>query len=171
MTERLFFAIWPGEQQRSELTGFQQELTNHPGRLVQPEDFHITLVFLGDLVRERRVRAEAAAGLVRAVPFKLSLDRFGCFPRTRVLWCGTSGRSQPLLDLLQSLNGGLRGCAFRPERRRFTPHVTLMRNARPLPARDLKHPIEWPVSRFALVTARSGERPRYRVVREWSLGS
>ena len=69
------------------------------------------------------------------------------------------------------MNRGLLGCGFVPERRQFAPHVTLVRKARSLPACALKQPIDWSVAAFALVIARPGERPRYRVVREWSLGS
>jgi hypothetical protein len=47
--------------------------------------------------------------------------------------------------------------------------VTLARDARTLPVRQLESPIRWPVSDFALVVARSGERPRYRVLRRWGL--
>lgn len=170
MTERLFFALWPGERQRGALTRVQQdELPDHRGRRTHPEDLHITLVFLGDLDPQRRACAEEAADRVRAAPFSLSLNRFGCFPRARVLWCGASERPQSLLDLLHALNSGLLGCGFRPERRPFEPHVTLARKARPLPTRELEHPVAWPVSDFALVIAKPGERPRYRVERTWSL--
>ena len=149
----------------------QRELPNHRGRLVHPEDFHITLVFLGDLDADRRVCAEEAADRVRAAPFTLTLDRYGCFPRVRVLWCGASERPLEPLALLHALNGGLLGCGFSPERRPFAPHVTLVRKARPLPARALAAPIDWPLSAFALVIARPGQRPRYGVVREWPLVS
>jgi 2'-5' RNA ligase len=169
VTERLFFALWPGERQRTELTEVQRDLPVRGGRSVHPEDLHITLVFLGDLHAQRRACAEEVADLMYAAPFSLSLDRVGCFPRARVLWCGASQRPQSLLDLLHALNGGLLGCGFRPERRPFEPHVTLAREARPLPARDLEHAITWPVSEFALVIARPGERPRYRVERRWPL--
>jgi 2'-5' RNA ligase len=47
--------------------------------------------------------------------------------------------------------------------------VTLARKARPLPARVLEPPVIWPVSEFALVIARPGERPRYQVERRWPL--
>jgi 2'-5' RNA ligase len=151
------------------LTEVQRDLPVQGGRRVHPEDLHITLVFLGDLDARRRAGAEKAADLAHAVPFSLSLDRVGCFPRARVLWCGASQRPQSLLDLLHTLNGALLGCGFRPERRPFEPHVTLARKARPLPARDLEHPIAWPVSEFALVIARPGDRPRYRVERRWPL--
>jgi 2'-5' RNA ligase len=169
VTERLFFALWPGESQRSALASVQRELAKSPGRLVHPDDLHITIVFLGDLEADRRICAEEAADQVRAVPFALTLDRLGCFPRARILWCGASQRPRPLLDLLQCLNDGLSGCGFLPERRRFAPHVTLARKARSVPSMELARPIDWPVSEFALVIARPGERPRYRVVRKWPL--
>ena len=171
MTDRLFFALWPGEVQRAALAKTQMGLRSHRGRLAHAQDLHITLVFLGDLDVDRRASAEQAAGRVRAAPFRLTLDRFGCFPRAGILWCGASERPQSLLSLLGSLDGNLLDCGFRPERRPFVPHVTLVRKARPAPARELTPPIDWPVSAFALAIARPGERPRYRVVREWPLAS
>jgi len=169
VTERLFFALWPGERQRTALAGVQRDLPDHGGRETHPEDLHLTLVFLGDLDAERRACAEEVADSVRGVPFALNLDRCGCFPRARVLWCGASAWPRPLLDLVHALDSGLRGCGFRPERRAFTPHVTLARKARPLPARGIEPPVVWPISAFALVIARPGECPRYRVEHSWSL--
>jgi len=171
VTERFFFALWPDEEQRSALAKFQRALPGHQGRLVHPDEYHITLVFLGDIEARSRARAEEVANLVRTSSFQLTLDRFGCFPRAGILWCGASGRPRPLLDLLDALKRGLTDCGFRPERRRFAPHVTLARKARRLQARELVDPIAWPVSKFSLVFSRSDERPRYRVVRSWPLVS
>lgn len=169
MVERLFFALWPGEWQRTVLTRVQGELPNHQGRKTHPQDLHLTLVFLGDLDAERRACAEGVADQVRATTFILNLDRLGCFPRTRILWCGASERPQSLLDLVHVLNDGLADCGFYPERRAFMPHVTLARKSQPLPARGIEPPIVWPVSEFALMIARTGECPRYRVERNWPL--
>jgi len=169
VTERLFFALWPDERQRTALAEVQRDLPDHGGRETHPEELHLTLVFLGDPDAERRACAEEVADLVRGAPFVLNLDRCGCFPRALVLWCGASAWPQPLLDLVHTLDGGLRGCGFRPERWAFAPHVTLARKARPLPAREIEPPVVWPVSAFALVIARPGEYPRYRVERSWSL--
>lgn len=99
----------------------------------------------------------------------MKLDRLGGFPRAWILWCGASERLRSLLDLVQALNDGLAGCGFRPERRTFRPHVALARKARPLPTQGVKPPVVWPVSGFALVIARLGECPRYRVERSCSL--
>lgn len=169
MTERLFLALWPGERQRTALARVGKDLPDHGGRATHAEDLHLTLVFLGDSDAERRACAEKVADLVRGAPFVLKLDRYGCFPRARVLWCGASAWPQSLPDLVHALNDGLQGCGFGPERRPFVPHVTLARRARPLPARDIDPPIVWPVTAFALVIARPGECPRYWVQRTWSL--
>jgi 2'-5' RNA ligase len=169
VTDRLFFALWPGVRQREALVRIQRELPSQRCRPTHPEDFHITLVFLGDVDANRRCCAEEAADRVCGAPFSLKLDSFGCFPRTGVLWCGASESPRPLLDLLQGLNSGLLDCGFRPERRPFKPHVTLARKARPLRQRALEQAVSWPASEFALVIARPGERPRYRVERRWPL--
>lgn len=187
MTERLFFALWPGAGQRAALADVLRRLP-HQGRATHPEDLHLTLVFLGELDPPARACAEAVAGRVRAARFTLVLDHLGAFPRARVLWCGASRRPQPLLDLVRSLAEGLGACGFRPERRPFAPHVTLARQARPpahwtpgrwvAPGGDgpaegagpfLDHPVDWPVSEFVLVVSLPGEHPKYRVESRWPL--
>lgn len=168
MTERLFFALWPGEEQRSALARLQRDSLRH-GRETHPEDLHVTLVFLGDVIPEQRACAEAAADRVKGQPFRLVLDRIGSFPRARVVWCGASEHPQGLMDLVGALNRELLGCGFRPERRPYTAHVTLARNARPVEARALDRPIDWEVAEVVLVMTGTGPPPRYRIVRRWSL--
>jgi len=169
VTERLFFALWPSKKQRTALTRVQEALPDQRDRRIHPQDFHLTLVFLGDLDAERRSCAETVAGWIRRSPFVLKLDRLGCFPRVGILWCGASEQPAPLPDLCVPLDGGLAACGFRPERRAFTPHVTLARKAQPLPAHGLDPPVVWSVSGFALVIARPRACPRYRVERSWAL--
>jgi 2'-5' RNA ligase len=171
VAERLFFALWPGDDQRLALTRVQHALPPHQGRDAHAEDLHITLVFLGELDPEQRACAEAAADAVQGEPFVLTLNRFGCFPRPRVLWCGADEHPLPLLDLVGALNAGLRPCHIRLDRRPYSPHVTLARNARPLRSFLLDVPIPWPVDGFVLATSQEGGPPRYRVLRRWPLAS
>lgn len=169
MTERLFFAFWPGAEQRLALSRIQQELPRRHFRATHPSDLHITLVFLGDVTPDQRACAEAAAARVTGKPFRLLLDRIGSFPRAGVIWCGPSERPQALLDLAGALNRELLSCGFRPESRPYAPHTTLARKARPIEARVLDDPVVWPVQEFVLVITETGAPPRYRVVRRWPL--
>ena len=174
MSERLFFALWPSERQRRSLERLQQGLTVHRGRPVHPQDIHATLVFLGQVDGERRACVEHAAGRVaargQAGPFELVLDRIGCFPRARVVWCGAEFCPGQLAELVSLLNGELEGCGLVPDRRPYRPHVTLFRKAAPLRADALDPPVRWPADSFVLAGAREGPPPRYRILRRWSLG-
>ena len=169
MTERLFFALWPGAEQRAALAQVQGDLVRRDARKTHPDDLHITLVFLGDVAPEGRACAEAAGERVGGRAFELALDRIGCYPRARVLWCGPSAPPSALLELVGALERELRGCGFSPERRPYAPHTTLARKARPLAARPLVAPISWLVAEFVLVIAGDGPPPRYRVLRRWPL--
>jgi 2'-5' RNA ligase len=167
MAERLFFALWPEEEQRQRLGTILSELPKRHGREPHPDDLHLTLAFLGELDCERRACVEAAAQSVSGSAFSLVLDRLGYWPRPRILWCGSSQRPEALLCLLADLNRRLLACGLEPERRPFSPHVTLARKAPPIEARPVEPPLIWPVAEFVLVQSNPGERPSYRVLRRW----
>jgi 2'-5' RNA ligase len=100
---------------------------------VEPENMHVTLLFLGE-VEDRtlpavcRVVADVAAGLA---PFEISVAGAGCFPnarRPKTLWVGIGEGLQELVALHDALEPPLLdlGC-YRREERRYTPHLTLGR--------------------------------------------
>jgi RNA 2',3'-cyclic 3'-phosphodiesterase len=169
MAERLFFALWPGQEQRWAFQEILAALPRRHGREPHPDDLHMTLAFLGEIASDRRACLEQAADRVRTAPFLLLFDRVGYWPRSRILWCGASDRPAPLLDLLAALNGGLRGCGLEPDRRAFAAHVTLARKAPVLGRRDLDPPLLWSVDSFVLAASHLGERPSYQVLRRWPL--
>jgi len=169
-TERLFFALWPGEDQRQALEAVQRELVLPRGRLAHPDDIHLTLVFLGLASSERRQCAEAAAGRVRGAPCEVNLDRLGSFPKARVIWCGAESLTPSLAALVDDLRHELAGCGFQLDQRPYQAHATLVRKAPPLSCRPLVPPIRWPVTEFVLAFGQEGPPPRYRILRRWPLG-
>ncbi|MGH2682750.1 MAG: RNA 2',3'-cyclic phosphodiesterase [Actinomycetota bacterium] len=116
------------------------------GRWVRPENWHLTLKFLGrtwprlvDSVHE--ACREAAAGIR---PFTLSLDALGVFPRAtraRVLWVGLEDPEGSLSALSKALDAALAE-DFPPEKRGFTPHLTVARFDPPADLSDVAAELE-----------------------------
>jgi len=111
-----------------------------PGaRWTRGDGWHVTLKFLGatwprlmDAVREALA---AAAGRHR--PFESRLTEVGVFPspgRARVVWAGLADPDGVFGAIAETLNEVLDE-HFEPEKRAFTPHLTL---ARLNPPRDIR---------------------------------
>jgi RNA 2',3'-cyclic 3'-phosphodiesterase len=103
---------------------------------VAPENFHVTVKFLGR-VEDTRVQSVIGA-LHTAVqghaPFDLEVGGLGAFPsatRARVLWAGITGGIDPLAALAASVEDALAGLGFPREDRAFSPHITLARVREP----------------------------------------
>ena len=132
---RLFVAVDLPQQVREALGSLQENLRRHdlPDlRWVRPPGIHLTLKFLGETpaARVRAIR-EAMAGATRGRRrFRLALGEPGTFGGrrgARVLWVGTQGDLEPLARLQQRVEKALESLGFPPERRAFSPHLTLAR--------------------------------------------
>ncbi|OPY57751.1 MAG: 2',5' RNA ligase family [Pelotomaculum sp. PtaU1.Bin035] len=104
---------------------------------VDSKSLHLTVQFLGN-VPEIHVPVIVNA-LNRSVacvaPFKLNLNGIGVFPsieRPRVLWMGMSGETAMLSRLHHQVQKELGHLGFEPEKRRYSPHLTLARVRSPL---------------------------------------
>jgi len=171
VSERLFFALWPGDAERSALARLQDSLGLHGIRPTHPADLHLTLVFLGDLPPERRSCCEAAADLVQAAPFAIRLSRVGLWPRPRILWCAPAVTPPELLTLADGLAEALVPCGVPREARPYAAHITLARQARAEIDPRREWSLTWPVTGFVLAASRPGPPPRYRVLMRWALSA
>jgi len=100
---------------------------------VESQNMHLTLQFLGDvLLRETpdicKVMSKIAEGLA---PFDLEIRGAGAFPnldRPRTIWLGATAGRQAMIDLQEQIETALhRELGYRPEGRRFQPHLTIGR--------------------------------------------
>jgi len=105
---------------------------------VNPESFHITLKFLGDVQRERlEALWPSVEGALDGVPrFRLRLHGVGAFPnpgRPRVIWAAVAEGATELTALAAAVEKacGLHG--FAEEERPFRAHLTVGRVRRPAP--------------------------------------
>jgi 2'-5' RNA ligase len=119
----------------------------------RPENVHVTLKFLGDVVPERLVplteRLTAIAGA--QPPFIVTYGGVGGFPsgaRPQVLWVGATAPELARLAAVVDEAGVIAG--VERDRRPYHPHVTLGR------VRDARSPRRDPVGRRPV----GGMRPR-----------
>ena len=132
---RLFVAIPVPDQVREEMIGIQSELRSlaPPGvvRWATPEQFHLTLRFLGDVSSDRMAALrEAVRAVCSGVPrLPLRARGIGLFPNAhspRVIWVGIND-SVPLTDLQTQIEQAVRPFATGPGGQHFAGHVTLGR--------------------------------------------
>ncbi len=124
---RLFVAIDLPETIKKELTGISFGL---PGaRWVPLDQLHLTVRFIGEV--DGGLFDDIRSGLeqVEASEFLLTLKGLGHFPPRkdpRVLWVGME-KNDALLALRKKVDSVLVGCGLAPEKRKFSPHITLAR--------------------------------------------
>ncbi|MGR3716014.1 MAG: RNA 2',3'-cyclic phosphodiesterase [Thermohalobaculum sp.] len=98
------------------------------GRPVPPENFHLTVAFLGEHPEPVIEDVHLALDGVRAPGFALALSGTGLFggQRPRVLYARV--QPEPALDRLrEKVRQAARGAGLRLPRERYSPHVTLAR--------------------------------------------
>jgi 2'-5' RNA ligase len=110
------------------------------GRWVPPENWHVTLKFLGRTWPRLQTTVGDACrdAAARTTPFEVGLDGLGVFPgpsRARVLWVGLEDPSGGMAGLAATLDE-LLAREFPPEKRGFTAHLTVARFNPPVPFRE-----------------------------------
>ena len=170
--KRLFFALWPDNRVRARLVQQARRLSINSGQPVPPENFHITLVFLGNVEEQAIPTLAGAAEGLRIPDFPLQLDHCGWWKRMKCAWLAPASTPEPLLELVKQLNRLSRMTGLSIEERDYRPHVTLARKlTRPLMARTFE-PIYWDVREFYLVESVTYETgARYRPLQRWPLCS
>ncbi|WP_181919492.1 RNA 2',3'-cyclic phosphodiesterase [Alkalilimnicola ehrlichii] len=162
---RLFFALWPDEraQERAAL-----EAQSVGGRRVQPQNLHVTLLFLGGVDAERVTEIEAQMAAVETDSFDICLSRREV-TRRGIAWLAVREIPAPLRELYRQVVAGCEALGIELEQRPFRPHLTLARRARPHRPVMIE-PIEWRVRRFSLVRSQSDPSGvQYHTLREWPL--
>ncbi|MEE7460074.1 RNA 2',3'-cyclic phosphodiesterase [Methylobacterium fujisawaense] len=101
-----------------------------PGaRWIEPGDFHVTLRFIGDVDATTADDVVEALSEMRVRPaLTVTLDGLGIFggDRPRALYASVVPEAE-LTDLQAEQERLVRRAGVEPERRKFTPHVTLAR--------------------------------------------
>jgi 2'-5' RNA ligase len=101
-------------------------------RWMRPESIHLTLKFLGDTPTEKLhgIKQALAAVAQHAPACTFTVEGLGCFPnprRPRIVWVGVQEPTGWLEVLQDGIEEVMIPFGYSPERRGFTPHLTLGR--------------------------------------------
>jgi 2'-5' RNA ligase len=133
-TIRTFVAVEIPEEIRHRAAALVEQLKGAQAKVNWTEltTVHWTTNFLGDVSdTEIPVICEQVAAAAKPfTPFELEVRGVGAFPdvgRPRTIWLGAGEGKEPMIYLQTALERHLATLGFRPEARRFQPHLTLGR--------------------------------------------
>jgi len=100
-------------------------------KIVEPENMHITLKFLGDTDEEliEKIKEIMKKSVVNIDPFELKLKSTGVFPNEnyiKVIWVGLE-QYEKIKEIAKTIDEKLSKIGFKKEKREFSPHLTIGR--------------------------------------------
>ena len=123
---RLFVAVRPPEDVRDLLI---DAMDDSPAlRWVGDEQLHLTLRFIGEVERPMANEIAGALSRLHSPRFDLRLNGVGKFEQRNggALWAGVDPKP-PVVALAAKVERAIQVVGQEPERRAFTPHITLAR--------------------------------------------
>jgi 2'-5' RNA ligase len=99
-------------------------------KLVETENIHVTMRFLGDINLDTVERIFGEMKKIQFTPFDVHLKSLGVFPSLsypRVVWAGIADGADQLRDIFSQLEPKLRELGFAPDNKGFSPHLTIAR--------------------------------------------
>lgn len=131
---RLFIALDVEPEIQKVLAPIHSFLVGHSNlmKAVSPEDYHVTVKFLGECRKGlyEDIKKTFKNYIKSNVVVKYSLQGLGAFPdlaHANVVWAGIIPQGNEIKTIYASVESFAAGFGFPPEKRAFTPHLTLAR--------------------------------------------
>lgn len=149
---------------------------------VVPKNLHLTLKFVGDHPQKDVdiITDRLSSAVVGQERFAVTFNKCGGFPdlrSPRVLWVGLDG-TQPAVEMAEKIDRALAVLGIAPEKRPFSPHLTLGRVKTPDRLATLTDymstiSLDWPaitLEKVALVKSTlTSDGPIYENLRQFEL--
>lgn len=167
--KRLFFALPCHTAQSKAVARWRSELKLRTGRPVPAANFHLTLMFLGDVgVSQLPAIAEAAARLrPLPAPPSIVLDQLQVWRRAQALVLVPEQPQPALLRWVYELQQAMLPLGFAVDPREFKPHLTLTRDYRgEVPEAPLGSEFHLSAREFVLYESYKG---KYQALAQWPL--
>ncbi len=139
---------------------------------VPPQNYHLTLAFLGEVAVSQRGALQQIGASLRAPGSTITFDAYEYWREPRVIVAAARETPAAFLALWSGLHRALQSSQAAP---RFQPsppraHVTLARKVVQAPVLQAMSPVRWSARSFSLVNSdTSGAHSVYTVVDTWSL--
>jgi 2'-5' RNA ligase len=116
----------------SKLVDAQRALRNLGAdlKLVEPENIHATVRFLGEVPAPTIELVKEQMNELKFGPFDMEFVGLGAFPNLRrinVVWVGMRKGGEQISQVFEQLEPRFRKIGFDPDRKGFSPHVTVAR--------------------------------------------
>ena len=175
---RLFAALPAPYEIGQALTRRQQGLPR--ARWRNPDDFHITLRFFGEVQETVAADLDSALAAISASPFEVQLEGVGSFGEGAKISSihALVAPSEPLARLAARCETAARKVGLKPETRAYHPHLTLayLKGAPPervaawIQGHNLLKSPAWRAETFGLYSSwLSDDGSRYELEREYRL--
>jgi 2'-5' RNA ligase len=131
---RLFVALNIPQEIKEEIIRLRNSAINNPldYKWEPPEKLHLTLKFIGEVEENLVEKIKSEISFINKYKvFNCSFSKFGFFymrKEPRILWLGLNiNENKEVFDLVRKLNEELVKFHIPEERKKFKPHLTLMR--------------------------------------------
>ena len=169
--ERIFIALRPDVTTCKELFKIQQQVrVRGEGRVIPPENLHLTLASLGDCDSQRKQCILDRINEIEVPPFDIWLENFDYFSNHHIFYIAPHGIPAGLQWLREQIYEALIPCHFQipPD---FKPHIALFRDVRSTPFYEPLVPsLRWHVHTFCINRSEYKENgAHYTTLKEYSL--
>jgi 2'-5' RNA ligase len=120
------------EEILKKISGVQEKLvrTEADLKIVKPKNVHITMRFLGEISPEALEKVIEQIKEIKSQSFDVEFKEIGTFPSIkypRVIWIGIKKGASELKEIHDRLEPRLRKIGFIPDKKGFSPHLTIAR--------------------------------------------
>jgi 2'-5' RNA ligase len=170
---RFFFAVIPDLETRQRIAAAAQALDlEPPSRPVPPENYHMTLAFVGEAPESQAAALRRIGGSQRVRRFDVRFDAYEYWQNSGVVVAAAREFPAELEQWWQQLHADLaqHHLALNPNPTRLRPHVTIARKVMQAPVLQAMSAVVWKMQSFSLLHSNSGApQPIYTVVDTWPL--
>ena len=167
---RYFFGLNLANSNKQDIANWRKQYLPNDTKSVTSENFHITLLFLGNVDEETMSLCVKAVNHIYAEQFSISLNNIGFWAKPKVLFLGSDRVANNLVTLVEKLTNIALELAVNIQQRPYIPHLTLCRKAKHLPDVLVSPNFNIEFSSFCLYESISTDQGvKYKVIHSWPL--